>query len=149
MRIDWSVVDEAEDVRTVPVGAYDVRIAEVREGQTRDGSARWGLRLEVVQGDFAGKLAAWDSLIWSERGKPRAKRVLTALGLPVEGEVDLEPGALQGRRGRVEVIVEEYERANGILARRMAVPYNGWAPAGAGVDGDEETREALGRDSPF
>lgn len=60
------------DFATVPEGSYTVRVREVREGRTRAGDTRWGLALEVVDGDFAGRLAAWDAIAWSVRGEARA-----------------------------------------------------------------------------
>ena len=153
MRTNWDTVPNVEDRTSVPEGAYDVEVVEVQERQTRDGSDRWALRLEVCAGEYAGRHAAWDGLVWSERGMPRVKRLLSVLGLPVEGEQELESDDLTGRRGRVELVPEEYENPLGVITRRMSVPYDGWAPAegagGAGVDGNRATREALARDSPF
>ncbi len=160
MRVDLSTVPDTEDVLTVPEGVYDVKIIDVRDGHTRDGSDRWSMRLEVLDGEYAGKHAGWDSLNWSERGKPRVKRVLAVLGFEVDGELNLEPADLEGRRGRVAVVIEEFENAAGVIQRRLTVPYDGWAPYGGAdndvdgdvdgnVDGDGATREALMRDSPF
>ncbi len=153
MEIDWDTVNDSHDVLTVPEGIYDVRVVDVREGSTRDGSPRWSMRMEVIGGPFAGKHAGWDALIWSERGKPRVKRVLSTLGLPVEGQRELQPRDVEGCRGRAQVVIEEYEDAHGVLHRRLTVPYDGWAPyegeEGEGVDETSATREALARDSPF
>jgi uncharacterized protein DUF669 len=158
MRIDLTDVNDDVEVLTVPEGVYDVRIVDVRLGHTRDGSERWALRLEVVGGDWAGKNAGWDGLIWSDRGKPRVKRVLTALGYPPDREFDLEPDELIGRQGRVQVLHEEYENAAGVVTKHLNVPYEGWGPfrgdsvagvAEPAVDGDRAGQEALARDSPF
>lgn len=147
MRVKLMDVSDVEDVMSVPEGVYDVRVAEVRPGRTRDGSERWALRLDVTDGEYAGRFAAWDGLVWSERGKPRAKRVLSILGFPVDEEFDLEPGDLEGRRGRVRLQLEEREDQGGILRRGMSVPYDGWGVYGGA--GEETPREALARDSPF
>ena len=80
MKIDFSTVENIEDLRAVPPGEYVCRVAEVRESESPAGHTRWGLRWEVAQGDFIGKTACWDSLHWSERGMPRAKYVLQVLG---------------------------------------------------------------------
>ena len=152
MRVNFQDVPDDNDNLTVPVGVYDVKVVSVYPGHTRDGNERWGLRLEVLDGEFAGKLAAWDGLVWSERGMPRIKSVLEVLGFDVQGELEVEPDDLEGRKARVEVVIEEYESATGVLKRGMAVPYGGWAVLdGAPGDVDEEgaTREALVRDSPF
>ena len=77
MQVDFSLVDDVESFISVPEGIYLCRIADVREGVTRDGSPRWGIRLEVAEGEYAGRTAAWDGLPWSERGLPRVKQVLS------------------------------------------------------------------------
>jgi hypothetical protein len=144
MRFDFSSVDDVESFVSVPAGVHKVRVAEVRDGRARDGSVRWTFRLEVVDGDHAGRTAAWDSLTWSDRGIYRVKKVLAALGVDVSGEVELETNDLIGLRARVTVHPEEREDpVTGQRQVRMRVPYLGYAPwddAGAaagdaGVDG--------------
>lgn len=153
MRTNWDTVPDVEDRTSVPEGVYDVQIVEVQERETRDGSDRWALRLEVCAGEYTGRHAGWDGLVWSERGMPRVKQLLSVLGLPVEGEQELQPDDLTGLRGRVQLVPEEYENPLGVITRRMSVPYDGWAPADEATEGDVDggraTREALGRDSPF
>lgn len=150
MLMNWDDVASHEDRTSVPAGVYPVEVVEVRETHTKDGSERWAVRLDIADGEFAGRIAAWDGLVWSDRALPRAKRILEALGFPVEGEQELQPAALVGRRARVELVHEDYENGAGVVTRRTAVPYDGWGPLeGPGVDCGEGTREALGRDSPF
>jgi len=74
---------------TVPAGAYVCRVADVRPGTTRAGDERWSLQLVVATGPHAGILAAWDSLVFSVRGRARARYVLVALGLPAKGRVQV------------------------------------------------------------
>lgn len=163
MRFDFSNVDDVESFVSVPAGLHDVRVAEVREGRARDGSTRWTFRLEVLDGDHAGRTAAWDSLTWSERGIYRVKKVLGALGLDVRGEVEVEPKDLIGLR--VRVLVQPEEREDPLTGRRqvrMRVPYLGYEPlvdgarpevtgaADPGVDGwddgdDPDAHEPTGR----
>src|SRR5687767_9208568 len=106
MRFDFRSVDDVDSFVSVPAGTHVVRIAEVREGRSRDGSVRWSFRLEVTEGDFAGRTAAWDSLTWSERGVYRIKKVLEALGVDVRGELEIGPDDLLGLRARVQVLPE-------------------------------------------
>lgn len=150
MRTNWDTVEDIEDRTSVPEGDYEVEVVEVQERETREGCERWALRLAVFGGDYAGRHAAWDGLVWSERAMPRAKRLLGALGLPVEGEQSLIPSDLVGRRGRVSLVHEDHESASGVVTRRMAVPYDGWSVAEpSDIDGSPATREARDRDSPF
>lgn len=128
MRFDFSSVEDVESYVSVPAGEHDVRIAEVREGRSRDGSVRWTFRLEVIDGDHAGRTAAWDSLTWSERGVFRVKKVLEAFGLDVRGELEIESNDLVNLRARVQVVPEEREDpATGRRQVRMRVPYLGYA----------------------
>ena len=129
MRFDFSSVDDVESYIHVPEGVHNCRVAEVRDGRARDGSVRWSYRLEVLDGEWAGRTAAWDSLTWSERGIYRVKKVLAALGLDTKGVVEIEPNDLVGLRTRVRVEPEEREDPlTGQRQVRMRVPYLGYAP---------------------
>lgn len=157
MQIDFSSVNDGESYVTVPEGLYVCRVAEVREGRTREGHPRWAMRLDVAAGDYAGRLAAWDSLIWSPRGLPRVKAVLARLGFDVSGRLRLEPHELIGRCVRAELRIEEREDpVSGSRSSRLRVPYMGYSslePAlepglepgnggagGHGADTDDEER---------
>lgn len=114
------------DYIQVPAGTYPCRIVDVRTGSTRAGDERWSLHLVVVDGPHAGRLAAWDSLVFSSRGRIRARMVLVALGLPAKGRVQVEPQDLVGRVALVEVRLAEYANPNGEIVRRNEVPFDGW-----------------------
>lgn len=130
MHFDFRSVDDIDSFVSVPQGVHVCRVAEVREGRARDGSIRWSFRLEVVDGEWAGRTAAWDSLTWSERGVHRVKKVLEALGVDVRGELDIEPADLVGLRARVQVEPEEREDPlSGRRQVRMRVPYLGYGSA--------------------
>lgn len=122
-----------DDFCTVPAGTYLCRIAEVRPGTTRVGDERWSLRLLVAEGQHVGKQAAWDSLVFSTRGRARARMVLKALGLPSTGRVQIEPGDLEGRVAMVEIRPAEYRTPSGDVLRRNEVPYDGYRAVAADV----------------
>jgi hypothetical protein len=127
MQYDFSQLEEPTDLRTIPEGTYPCRIREVREGKARDGSPRWSLRLEVAEGELAGRHAAWDSLTWSERGVHRVRTVLAALGFEVDGVLAVEPSELVGRCALVELAEETWEDPQrGIRRQQLTVPYAGW-----------------------
>ena len=90
MQIDFSEVPEVEDLCSVPAGEYTCTVSEVRESISPAGHARWGLRWEVVEGEWSGRTACWDSLHFSERGLARARFVLRVLGFAADGKLDLE-----------------------------------------------------------
>lgn len=130
MRADFSRVKDERNFVAVPAGTYYCKVADVRPGRARDGSERWGLRLEVVGGDWSGKTAAWDSITWSERGIYRVKCVLESFGFDVSGELEVEPRELLGRTAHVEVQLEEWEDPEaGRRHVRTAVPFLGYAKA--------------------
>ena len=127
MKIDFSSIEDVESYVSVPEGTYVCRIAEVRESLTRDGHPRWAFRLEVDDGDLAGRTAAWDSLVWSPRGLPRAKSVLSRMGFDVSGSLSLESQDLLQRRIRAELQLEEHENPEtGRRTTRLRVPYLGY-----------------------
>jgi hypothetical protein len=126
MEIDFDASDPVSDFVTVPAGTYLCRVAEVRTGTTRAGDERWSMRLAVAEGQHIGKQAAWDSLVFSTRGRARARAVLQALGLPAAGKVQLEPADLEGRTALVEVRPAEYQGPSGDIVRRNEVPYDGF-----------------------
>ena len=127
MKLDFTQIEDAESYVSIPEGTYLCRVAEVRESQTRDLNPRWALRLEVVEGEYAGRTAAWDALIFSERGLPRVKHVLACLGFDVSGALELAPLDLVDLRLRAQCQLEEYEdRLTGKRQRRLRVPYSGY-----------------------
>ncbi len=126
MEIDFDASDRVSDYVTIPAGTYLCRVAEVRPGSTRAGDERWSMRLVVAEGQHTGKQAAWDSLVFSSRGRARARAVLHALGLPASGKVKIEPADLEGRTALVEIRPAEYQSPAGDIVRRNEVPYDGY-----------------------
>lgn len=113
-------------VRRLPDGTYRCRIAEVLPGTTSAGDERWSLRLVHDDGQHVGKQAAWDSLVFSNRGRARARMVLRALGLPSKGKVQIEPDDLKGRVAMVKMRRERFQSPDGTSIDRMEVPYDGY-----------------------
>ncbi len=126
MEFDFDATDRVSDYVTVPPGTYVCRVAEIRPGTTRAGDERWSMRLVVAEGQHVGKQAAWDSLVFSTRGRARARMVLQALGLPASGKVQIEPADLEGRAALVEIRPAEYQSPAGEVVRRNEVPYDGF-----------------------
>jgi len=133
MQVDFSAVQNVDSFVSIPEGAYVCKIAEVRPGLTREGSPRWAIRLDVVEGDFAGRVAGWDGLVWSERGLPRVKEFLQRLGFDVSGLVDLDPQDLVERRILAQFVTEEREDpTTGRVIARLRVPYMGYESIAGG-----------------
>ncbi len=135
--MSFSVTGNASEVRepvsdyiTVPEGAYRCRVAEVRVSETRAGDERWSLRLDATEGDYARRFAAWDALVFSARGRARARLVLRALG--VDDLPGLSADRLIGREAMISIRRAEFEAPSGEIIRRNEVPYDGWRPLPAG-----------------
>lgn len=134
LEVDFDAGDRTTNFVTVPDGDYLCRIAEVRAGTTRGGDERWSFRLVVADGLHIGKQAAWDSLVFSGRGLPRARSVFSAFGMPSSGKVQVSPSDLEGRTAIVTVRATEYSSQSGDSVRRNEVPYDGYKkvpPAGS------------------
>jgi hypothetical protein len=131
---DFGRVEDVKDFQSIPAGEYTVRVAHVREGVTREGSERWAMQLVVSDGDYAGRTAAWDALIWSEKGLPRAKFVLAQLGFDVEGRLALEAQDLIDREAHVRLVTQEsFDELSQRTIVRLKVPYTGYSRAANGA----------------
>jgi len=160
MEFDLNGAEQPTDFVTVPQGVYLCEISDVRVGTTRAGDPRWGIRLIVAEGEYVGRQAAWDGLVFSVRGRARIRRILAALGMPDQGVVQISPDELRGRRAFVEIRPSQYTGSDGIAVRRNEVPYDGYravesdpnqgprpSPNGRESDGsDVNGRELDGRD---
>lgn len=136
------------DFVSIPAGTYLCEIAEVRVGTTKAGDPRWAIRLVVAEGEFTGRHAAWDGLVFSTRGQARVRRVFGELGLPNEGRVEIEPADLQGRRALVEVGPTEFVTPAGETIRRNDVPYDGYRAVPEEQPRDDPPRDDQRRDDP-
>ena len=118
------------DFISVPEGEYLCRVEEVRWGQTRGGGERWSIRLVVDEGEHEGKQAAWDSLVWTARGKIRARLILKAFDLPYKGVVNIYEADLIRRRAYVTVRPAVYQSdESGIVVKRNEVAFDGYRSA--------------------
>ena len=80
MKYDFSDVDNTQDFVNLDPGWYTVCVHEVREGRTRDGDPRWGLLMRVAEGEFAGRFAAWDGIVWAHvKRSPVSRRPMCAI----------------------------------------------------------------------
>ncbi len=147
MELDFTTTERDMDFVSIPAGTYVCEIAEVRIGTTKAGDPRWALRLIVAEGEFTGRHAAWDNLVFSTRGQARVRRIFGELGLPNQGRVDVEPADLQGRRALVEVRPAEYVSPAGEKIRRNDVPYDGYRAVPDRADAGGSTPRGGPRDA--
>jgi hypothetical protein len=117
------------DFISVPESEYLCRVEEVRWRVTRGGAERWSIRLVVDDGEHEGKQAAWDSIVWTARGKTRARLILKAFGLPHKGKIWISTDSLVGRRAYVTVRPATYESVDsGAIVKRNEVKFDGYRP---------------------
>ena len=120
----------------LPADQYRCRVAAVEEASTQYGDEMWKLRLEVVEGEHAGRYL-FDNIAFSTKGLGRVKLVCSRLGIDVSGELDLTPDMLEGREVLVTAEIEDYEDAAGKTKQRNHVPFSGYER----VEGPEESCE--------
>ena len=124
MRINFSGVNSAAGNGPIPPGEYLVKVARVKEKQSRDGKAYWNLGLEVLQDAFAGRFV-FDKLFFTPQALPRLKIILGALGIAVDGDLDVEPDDLLNRRAFVRVEHDQYSK-DGAIQQGNKVTYDGY-----------------------
>ena len=110
-------------------GTYALRIEAVEERGNADGDVSWMLRLGLVEGERAGRIASLDWLNFSQRGMHRVRSVLNALGFDVSVAIEVQPADLRGKVAHVRLITQESTHPEtGRIQRRSRVPYDGWSP---------------------
>ena len=83
----------AESPEPVPAGEYPVRAVDARLGENRRGTPQYVMRLEIADGEHAGRRLVWRAYL-SPAALPHSKRDLARLGLGTYGQ--LETGAVPG-----------------------------------------------------
>ncbi len=143
MDLDFDDREQVTDYISIPAGTYLCRITDVRERVTRNDDALWALKLVVAEGEFTGRDAAWDNLVFSSRGLNRVKTVFQALELPSDGKIQIDPSDMVGKEVFVTVRPAEYLSAEGSMIRRNEVPYDGYQavaePMSSGRDAGDES----------
>lgn len=134
MQIDLDIEGGVDDYKLVEDGDHLLRVAEASAGSTADGSVSWMVRMEVVEGDLAGRTAVLDWLNFTSRGLHRARLILSALGYDTTKTLDLEPRDLLSKVAVLRLRTEETEHpVTGRRIKRSRVAYDGWAPADEGA----------------
>ena len=143
-KVDFSNVEDAQDFSPLPEGKYLCQLNDIEEASTQYNDEMWKLRLEVIDGEHAGRML-FDNLVFSKAAMKRVKLICSRLGLDVSGEVDLTPELLKGRKCYVSAVTEEYQDEEGRTKRRNVVPFAGYeriSEAG-GESSDDESEENL------
>lgn len=106
---DLTEVSEEPVSTLIAPGTYSVIVTDAEERTASTGTEGIGLDLEIVEGSDKGR-GLWDTCWVTEKAMWRVKKMLVALQFPVpEGEFDLDPSQLIGRKMFVVVDHEEYD----------------------------------------
>lgn len=127
MKVNWDTVsDDMSGFDPLPDGQYPVKVVEVEERSTSKGDPMWSLQLEVLSGQYAGRII-FDNITWSEAGMKRVKFVLRRLGLELSGEQEIKPEDLVGKAALVTTMIDTYfSEKHGKEKRRNQIPFDGY-----------------------
>jgi len=129
MRIEPDEGTGVDDYVVVEEGTYPMRIESVRVSNNADGDVSWMLRMTLLEGDRAGRVAVVDWLNFSARGMHRVRSVLSTLGFDTSVSVEVETNMLEGKVANVRIVTQESsDPQTGKITRRSRVPYDGWSP---------------------
>jgi hypothetical protein len=134
--INFGEVEDVQQFTPIPPGRYPFRVERVEEAETQNGDEMWRLGLRVLEGKYAGRWV-FDNLVFSKTALKRVKSFCKAVGIDVNGDVDLESDALRGRKGEATVDIEEYVDLNGKATKRNVVPFTGYEPAAAEAEDED------------
>ena len=148
MQIDPDEGSDVDDYVIVEEGTYPLRIESIKPRNNADGDVSWMLRLVLLEGERAGRVAAFDWLNFSERGMHRVRSILSSLGFDVSVPIQVEPADLEGKVANVRLINQETVHPDtGRHQRRSRVPYDGWSPCPNAEDYDRFAPPAGGGSS--
>lgn len=156
MVYDFSEVDEAEDYSPPPAGDYLCYVAdatdEYENGQkriSRNGDEMWNIKLEIGDGDYAGRYI-YDNLVFAAgKAMGRVKYVLKRLGFDISGKLDINPEDLIGRPCILTTEVEEYTSNDGKTKKRSIVPFTGYQKADNAPARQAPSKTPSDEDCPF
>ena len=137
MRIELEEDNGVDDFVVVGEGEYRMRVGAANVVNGADGRVSWMLRMELVDGDMAGRTAVLDWLNFDPRGMRRARFVLEALGFDVSGPLEVDAHELIGRKACVRIMTEETQReTDQRTQRRSRITYDGGSPFDPGSGGE-------------
>ena len=149
--VDFDNVDDADDYSPLPEGRYLCRLTEINgDKTTQKGAEMWALTWEVTQEEHWGR-RIWDNLIFAGKPLSRVKVLCRALGIPIEGPVNLTPDLMLGKYAYVDVAPDEYINTAGETKKKSAVTWTGYSEAeGVEQPASNAEGEATGADdTPF
>jgi len=138
--VDFSDVQE---FKPVPIGWYDMEVAETRIGTSQAGNPKVTFVLSIVGGDHEGRKLI-DDLVLVGKGLWRTKQAFNAFLGEVEGKVTFNPDDFVGETAQVRVIHRVWREEDGGDGAVRSRPQN-YRPASP----DESLAGMFDEEDPF
>lgn len=121
MRVDLRGVPASSGgFEPIPDGEYRAKVRSAEEKANH-----FLLEFEVLDEPFAGRKVV-DRLFATEKALPRFRAALTALGVPADGLVEIEPRTLIGREVYLTLEPDSFTDRNGVFRRTNKVSFEGY-----------------------
>jgi hypothetical protein len=132
--VNWDDYDDSnmnDYSDPLPAGRYLCEVSYVdASGVTKGGDEMWLLYLRVIEPEAWRDRNLFDRLVFSQAAMKRVKFAAKRMGIPLEGEMTLEPGDILGKRVCVKADVESYiDGKTGQSKTRNVVPWAGYSEA--------------------
>jgi len=124
IEVKWDEVKES-DFALLPAGEYPVTIIDIDEKSTKDGDPMWVLKMEVLEGEYAGSKIQ-DRIAFSPQGMWRVKLVFSRFGHKCVGDEQVQPKMLIGREAFVTVIMSSFIGREGNSIPTNKIPGSGY-----------------------
>lgn len=137
IKVNLNGVDAWEGGVILPPGKYVARVTDAEEGQSSGGDPQIQLQLRAVGGEHdGGEIRDW--IVVNAKTLGKVKQVLSALGLPSDGELDLDAASFVGKSCEIVVRNEPYDGKDRsrVKAYSPAQGQSDVTPAGATTSSD-------------
>ena len=149
--IDFRKIDEPKEYPLLPPGKYEAEISSIQEASTQYGDEMWKLDWVILTGPHRGAFVS-DNLTFNEKGVVRVKRLCSAVGLDVSGEMNLRSLDLNRKRCLIEVKTTNFTDRNGEQKEATKVTFAGFFPLDSTpkpLPPSEESDSTLSDETPF
>lgn len=149
MSIDFTDTEAYQGSGPVPEGQYLAQVVETKQiASTQKGTPGIECKFEIVGGPEAGR-NLFDTLWITQKAAGRVKWCLESAGIAVpNGPMNIDPFALQGKRVKLTVRHEQYEKdgepRTAARVKSWDSPTSGFAPQAGGAPA-----AAAGSEIPF
>ncbi len=124
-KVDWNSVEDS-NYTLIPEGKYVVRIEIIEEKKTQKGDEMWKLKLNIEEGEFAGK-KLFTQLVFNDGGYGNIKKLYSAIF-----------GSKLPKNCETTDLIDEKVAADVIITEYNSKKYNNIAYAGFSAVDEEE-----------